>query len=79
MASQLVVADLEKGDRVQVYMYTHTGLMDKKSNWFTHFVGLFLRCLPINELAIYILMIQAQELHGSRGDNSHPILNYKWT
>ena len=28
---------------LQVYMYTHTGLMDKKSNWFTHFVGMFLR------------------------------------
>ena len=28
---------------LQVYMYTHTGLMDKKSNWFTHFIGMFLR------------------------------------
>jgi len=43
MASQSVVADLAVGDRVQVYMYTHTGLMDKRHNWFTHFVGLFLR------------------------------------
>ncbi|XP_023342315.1 uncharacterized protein LOC111712039 [Eurytemora carolleeae] len=43
MASQSIVADLEKGDRVQIYMYTHTGLMDKKSNLFTHFVGIFLR------------------------------------
>jgi len=43
MSSQSVVAELVTGDRVQIYMYTNTGLMDKKSNWFTHFVGLFLR------------------------------------
>lgn len=43
MASQSIVAELVPGDRVQVYMYTHTGLMDKKSNWFTHFIGMFLR------------------------------------
>jgi len=43
MAGQSIVADLAAGDRVQVYMYTHTGLMDKKSNWFTHFIGMFLR------------------------------------
>jgi len=43
MAGQSIVADLSVGDRVQVYMYTHTGLMDKKSNWFTHFIGMFLR------------------------------------
>jgi len=43
MASQSIVAELAEGDKVQVYMYTHTGLMDKKSNWFTHFIGMFLR------------------------------------
>jgi len=43
MASQSVVCEISQGDKVQIYMYTHTGLMDKKSNWFTHFVGLFLR------------------------------------
>jgi len=43
MAGQSVVVELVAGDRVQVYMYTHTGLMDKKSNWFTHFIGMFLR------------------------------------
>merc|ERR1719273_440026 len=43
MAGQSIVAELAEGDRVQVYMYTHTGLMDKKSNWFTHFIGMFLR------------------------------------
>merc|ERR1719430_574659 len=43
MVEQSIVAELAEGDRVQVYMYTHTGLMDKKSNWFTHFIGMFLR------------------------------------
>jgi len=49
MASQSVVVELEDGDKIQVYMYTNTGLMDKKSNWFTHFIGLFLR--PKNFMA----------------------------
>eukprot|EP00092_Neocalanus_flemingeri_P063548 GFUD01076924.1.p1 GENE.GFUD01076924.1~~GFUD01076924.1.p1 ORF type:complete len:473 (+),score=180.94 GFUD01076924.1:88-1506(+) len=43
MVGQSVVADLSQGDKVQVYMYTHTGMMDKRSNWFTHFIGMFLR------------------------------------
>jgi len=43
MAGQSIVAELNKGDKVQVYMYTSTGLQDKKSNWLTHFVGFFLR------------------------------------
>ena len=43
MVGQSVVAELSEGDKVQVYMYTHTGMMDKRSNWFTHFVGMFLR------------------------------------
>jgi len=43
MASQSVIADLSTGDKIQIYMYTHTGLMDKKSNFFTHFCGIFLR------------------------------------
>jgi len=43
MVGQSVVAELSEGDKVQVYMYTHTGTMDKRSNWFTHFVGMFLR------------------------------------
>jgi len=43
MVGQSVVADLAQGDKIQVYMYTHTGIMDKRSNWLTHFVGMFIR------------------------------------
>jgi len=43
MVGQSVVVELSQGDKVQVYMYTHTGIMDKRSNWLTHFVGVFLR------------------------------------
>merc|ERR1719435_497381 len=43
MVGQSVVVELVEGDKVQVYMYTHTGIMDKRSNWLTHFVGVFLR------------------------------------
>jgi len=43
MASQSIIAELCEGDKIQIYMYTHTGLQDKKSNWLTHFVGVFLR------------------------------------
>merc|ERR1719435_165512 len=43
MVGQSVVVELAEGDKVQVYMYTHTGIMDKRSNWLTHFVGVFLR------------------------------------
>merc|ERR1719342_2010540 len=43
MAGQSIVAELVKGDKIQIYMYTHTGIMDKRSNWLTHFIGVFLR------------------------------------
>lgn len=43
MVGQSIVVELMEGDKVQVYIYTHTGLMDKRSNWLTHFVGMFLR------------------------------------
>merc|ERR1712038_361265 len=43
MVGQSVVVELSEGDKIQVYMYTHTGIMDKRSNWLTHFVGVFLR------------------------------------
>lgn len=43
MVGQSVVVDLSQGDKVQIYMFTHTGIMDKRSNWLTHFVGVFLR------------------------------------
>ena len=43
MVGQSVVVELGQGDKIQVYMYTHTGIMDKRSNWLTHFIGVFLR------------------------------------
>ena len=43
MVSQSVILDLDAGDRVQVYMFTHTGLLDKPGNPLSHFVGIFLR------------------------------------
>ena len=43
MVGQSVVVEVSEGDKIQVYMYTHTGIMDKRSNWLTHFVGVFLR------------------------------------
>merc|ERR1719382_138234 len=43
MVGQSVVVEVSEGDKIQVYMFTHTGLMDKRSNWLTHFVGVFLR------------------------------------
>ena len=30
MVGQSVVVELGQGDKVQVYMYTHTGIMDKR-------------------------------------------------
>ncbi len=43
MVSQSVLLELEVGDRVQVYMFTHTGLQDKPGNHLTQFVGFLLR------------------------------------
>ena len=43
MVGQSVILELEIGDKVQVYMFTGTGLQDKQSNHLTQFVGLFLR------------------------------------
>ena len=43
MVSQSVILDIDAGDRVQVYMFTNTGLLDKPGNPLSHFVGLFLR------------------------------------
>ena len=39
MAGQTVLVELVPGDRVQLYMYTFTGLHDKKANHLTQFVG----------------------------------------
>ena len=43
MSGQVIVADLQKGDKVQVYLYTGSATTDKKSNHFTQFSGIFLR------------------------------------
>ena len=48
MSSQMLVAELEQGDKVQVYLYTGSATSDKKSNHFTQFSGIFLR--PANYL-----------------------------
>ena len=43
MSSQVLCAELEEGDKVQVYLYTGSATTDKKNNHFTQFSGLFLR------------------------------------
>jgi len=43
MAGQSVLMELEAGDRVQVYLYTFTGLHDKPGNHLTQFMGVLLR------------------------------------
>ena len=52
MSSQMLVAELEEGDKVQVYLhsvhYTGSATCDKKNNHFTQFSGIFLR--PTNYL-----------------------------
>eukprot|EP00092_Neocalanus_flemingeri_P013756 GFUD01014836.1.p1 GENE.GFUD01014836.1~~GFUD01014836.1.p1 ORF type:complete len:356 (-),score=124.55 GFUD01014836.1:51-1061(-) len=48
MSSQMLVAELEQGDKIQVYMYTASAISDKKSNHFTQFSGILLR--PANYL-----------------------------
>ena len=40
---KILIKNFVAGDKIQVYMYTHTGIMDKRSNWLTHFVGMFIR------------------------------------
>ena len=39
MAGNTVLVDLVPGDKVQLYMYTFSGLHDKKANHLTQFVG----------------------------------------
>jgi len=46
MASQSIILELQEGDRVQVYLYTFTGLHDKPGNHLTQFMGFLLRCPP---------------------------------
>ena len=43
MVGQSVLLNLKINDKVQVYMFTHTGLQDKRSNHLSQFVGIFLR------------------------------------
>jgi len=43
MAGQSLLVELEHGDRVQVYVYTFTGLHDKGANHLTQFLGFLLR------------------------------------
>ena len=45
MASQTVIMELAQGDRVQVYLYTFSGLHDKPGNHLTQFVGVLLKPL----------------------------------
>ncbi len=45
MASQTVIMELGQGDRVQVYLYTFSGLHDKPGNHLTQFVGVLLKPL----------------------------------
>eukprot|EP00096_Caligus_rogercresseyi_P007452 TRINITY_DN2530_c0_g1_i3.p1 TRINITY_DN2530_c0_g1~~TRINITY_DN2530_c0_g1_i3.p1 ORF type:complete len:368 (+),score=120.03 TRINITY_DN2530_c0_g1_i3:169-1272(+) len=60
MVGQSIILDMESGDRVQVYLFTNTGLLDKKNNHLTHFTGMFLR--PKNFLL---------EEHLTNGHNGH--------
>ena len=43
MAGQTFITELAVGDRIQVYMYTFTGLHDKPSNHLTQFTGILLK------------------------------------
>ena len=49
MASNSIICELAAGDRVQVYMYTFTGLHDKPGNRLTQFMGCLLR--PLERLS----------------------------
>merc|ERR1712141_583463 len=43
MIGQSVILEIDVGDRVQVYMFTATGLHDKPNNYQTQFAGVLLR------------------------------------
>jgi hypothetical protein len=43
MAGQTLLLELNPGDRVQLYMYTFSGLQDKKANHLTQFVGFLMK------------------------------------
>ena len=43
MSGQTVITELFKGDVVQVYLYTFTGLLDKAGNHLTQFSGMLMK------------------------------------
>ena len=43
MSSQVFITRLTKVDTITVYLYTNTGITDRKTNHFTQFSGLLLR------------------------------------
>ena len=43
MSSQVFITGLTKEDTISVYLYTNTGITDRKTNHFTQFSGLLLR------------------------------------
>ena len=49
MVGNSIIVELAAGDRVQVYMYTFTGLHDKPGNRLTQFMGCLLR--PLDQLS----------------------------
>ena len=49
MVGNSIIVELAAGDRVQVYMYTFTGLHDKPGNRLTQFMGCLLR--PLDRLS----------------------------
>ena len=50
MAGNTIVTELLKGDRIQLYLYTFTGLLDKEANHLTQFSGVLLR--PVESLTL---------------------------
>jgi len=47
MAGQSVLIELAAGDRIQLYLYTFSGLQDKPGNHLTQFLGVLLRPLEV--------------------------------
>ncbi len=55
MCSQTVVTELLKGDKVQLYLYTSTGILDKAANHLTQFAGVLLRPGILTQLTATVL------------------------
>jgi hypothetical protein len=45
MAGTTLIVELSQGDKVQIYMYTFTGLQDKPGNHLTQFTGFLVKAL----------------------------------